>query len=129
MVNGNLREILERLQIVRMHAVRVELAPVVRHIVVGVPHAPLQALQLQRAQLVAAGALDAARRSARRRQAEQLRRPQADRQSQLDGSECTLTAHHLLVLHAMGAAAQHGDDLAALVGDRDVVHAGASGRA
>ena len=46
-----LREVRERLQVARMHAGGVELAPVVRHVVVRVRERPAQALELQRLEL------------------------------------------------------------------------------
>ena len=55
---GEQAQVGQRFQIRRMNAPRVEGLLVVRHAVVGVLQAPLQALQLQCLQLVAAGALD-----------------------------------------------------------------------
>jgi len=48
----------QRLQVARVHPGFVEGGAVVRHVVVGVLERPLQALQLERLQLVAAGAFD-----------------------------------------------------------------------
>jgi hypothetical protein len=45
----------QRVQVVRVHALVVEFFAVVRHVVVGVLQAPLQALQLQRGNFIAAG--------------------------------------------------------------------------
>ena len=54
-----LREVGERLQVARMHAGRVELAPVVRHVARRRGRSDhLQALELQRRELVAARGLD-----------------------------------------------------------------------
>ena len=47
-----LREVGQLAAVVGVHAGGVERGPVVRHVVVGVPQRPLQALELQRAQLV-----------------------------------------------------------------------------
>ncbi len=56
-----LRQVGERLQVVGVHALRVEGLAVVRHVVVGALQRRLQALQLQRGELVAAGGLDRGR--------------------------------------------------------------------
>ena len=53
-----LREVRERLQVAGLDAGRVELPPVVRDVVVGVRERPLEPLELQRRQLVAARGLD-----------------------------------------------------------------------
>src|SRR5439155_27218873 len=67
------RQVCELLQVVRMDAPGIERLAVMRHVVVGVLQAPAQALELQRAQLVGAGALDglelARERSTRRHRA------------------------------------------------------------
>ncbi|KML39349.1 hypothetical protein VL15_38420, partial [Burkholderia cepacia] len=49
------REIGERLQVVRMHARRIERAAIVRDVVVRVAQRPLHALELQRLQFIATG--------------------------------------------------------------------------
>ena len=58
---GELREVAQLLQVVRVHALGVEGLAVVRHVVVGVLQRGLQALQLQRGDLVAAGRSRSAR--------------------------------------------------------------------
>ena len=58
----------ELFQVAGMDALGVERAPVVGDVVVGVPDAPLHALELQRAQLVDAGALDRLELSGKRTQ-------------------------------------------------------------
>ena len=57
-VNGNFARSASDFQVARMHALGVERLAIVRHALVGVLHGPLQALELQRLQLVAAGGLD-----------------------------------------------------------------------
>jgi hypothetical protein len=52
---GEFRQVVEGLDVVRVHAQRIEALTVQRHIVVGVVQAPAQALQLMLAQLVDAG--------------------------------------------------------------------------
>ena len=53
-----LREIVERAQVLRMHAGGAEALAIVSDVLVGVPQRPLQALQLQGAQLVEARGFD-----------------------------------------------------------------------
>ena len=55
---GKLREVGERLQVVRMHAVVVEPLPVEGRVLVGVADRPLHPLELQPGDLVARGVLD-----------------------------------------------------------------------
>ena len=55
---GNFDEIRQLLQVVRMHTGRIERVPIMRHVVIGVPERPLQALELQAAQFVLACRLD-----------------------------------------------------------------------
>ena len=61
---GEAPDVLEPAQVARMHARGVEALPVVRHMVIGMLQRPLQALQLQRAQLVDARAFDRFERQA-----------------------------------------------------------------
>jgi hypothetical protein len=53
-----LAEVRQRFQVFRVHAGRVEHATVVRHVTVGARERPLEPLQLQRGELVAARGLD-----------------------------------------------------------------------
>ena len=55
---GELRQIRQGLAVRRVHTLGIESLAVVRHLVVGVLQGPLQALQLQGLQLVAAGTFD-----------------------------------------------------------------------
>ena len=55
---GELRQIRELLQVVGVHAGRVELGAIVRYVVVRMAERPFHALQLQRLQFVATGGLD-----------------------------------------------------------------------
>ena len=55
---GKFREVRERLQIVRADTMIVELAPVVGNVLVGMPEAPSEPLELQGAQLVDARFFD-----------------------------------------------------------------------
>src|ERR1700732_3079049 len=51
-------KVLQRLQVLRVNAGKLTFAPVCRYVLVGVAKRPLEPLQLQRAQLILAGALD-----------------------------------------------------------------------
>jgi hypothetical protein len=55
---GKFFQVVEGLQIVGMHPVRLELVPVMRDMLVSVSQGPAQALNLQRSDLVATGGLD-----------------------------------------------------------------------
>ena len=111
-----LREVGERLADRRMHARGVELLPVVRHVVVRVRERPLQPLELQRCELVAARALD---------------RLELGRARRFDGHRASSGSADArrpdCALDPVALAAQQRDRLAALVGDLDVVDAGAAG--
>jgi hypothetical protein len=52
------RQVIERLQVIRMHAGGLELGAIVRHALIDAPDGGLQALKLQCGNLVAAGARD-----------------------------------------------------------------------
>src|SRR6266567_7152489 len=52
------RQITQRLQVVGMESCPLECGAIVRHVIVGVPQRPLQTLQLQRLELLAARRLD-----------------------------------------------------------------------
>src|SRR3954471_23425008 len=51
------RQVSVRLEVVRMNAVRVEAAPIVLYVLIGVSHRPLQPLELYCSKLIGAGSL------------------------------------------------------------------------
>jgi hypothetical protein len=63
---GELRDVAQLLQVAGMHAARLEGLAVVRHLVVGPLQGGLQALQLERGDLVAAGGFDGLELAGRR---------------------------------------------------------------
>ena len=99
------------------------LLPVVRDVVVRVRERPAQALELQRRELVAARALDRLEVAGTASLDGHRRRHR--RQCRLRRSASSIT----WPLIAIALAAEQRDRLAALVGDLDVVDAGAAARA
>ncbi len=100
-----------------MDAGGVELAPVVRHVLVRVRQRPLQPLELQRRERVAARAF---------RPARDLRRS-ARLASDWHRSRPRLVSVDQMTLDPVALAAEQRDGLAALVGNLDVVDARAPG--
>src|SRR6266700_1725546 len=102
------RQITQRLQVVGMESCPLECGAIVRHVIVGVPQRPLQTLQLQRLELLAARRLD---------RLEITGRGLSDRHAS------SLRGLYDMALDAIRFAAKERDALTALIDDLDVVDA------